>query len=55
MELTCSRCGVKTPRLTLDQHRCPPCQQAVEQVIRMDTARRTRFSRAVDLTPALAA
>jgi hypothetical protein len=28
--MTCKRCGTFTPRLTLNQRYCPPCQRDVD-------------------------
>lgn len=53
--ITCSRCGVPTPRLTLGQTRCPDCQRTVDALIRRDTDRRRPRFAAKDLTSAYGA
>lgn len=51
--MICSRCGGKTPRLTLNQTRCPDCQRQVDHLIRKDSERRRpRFASGKDLTGA---
>lgn len=50
--MICKRCGVDTPRLTLDQRYCPTCDREVRDRIRADAQRRRpRFSSGKDLTP----
>lgn len=41
--MTCLRCGMDTPRLTVDQRYDPRCAREVQQVIDLDAKRRTRF------------
>lgn len=48
--MKCSRCGIDTPRLTLDQTRCPMCQRQVEALVAQDAARRAPRFHAKDFT-----
>jgi predicted RNA-binding Zn-ribbon protein involved in translation (DUF1610 family) len=51
--MTCARCAIETPRLTLTQRYCPPCGREVAALIERDTERRRpRFERAKDMTGA---
>jgi hypothetical protein len=53
--VTCARCGIHTPRLTLAQRYCPPCQREVDAIVAADTRRRMpRFSvaKSLDRSPA---
>lgn len=48
--IRCLRCGIETPRLTVKQIHCPPCEAAVAAIIAADTARRQpRFPFGKDL------
>lgn len=38
--MQCARCGADTPRLTLTQRRCPPCEAQVQALIALDAKRR---------------
>jgi ribosomal protein S26 len=40
----CKRCGVETPRLTVDQVHCVRCAVEVAAIIASDEKRRNRFS-----------
>jgi predicted RNA-binding Zn-ribbon protein involved in translation (DUF1610 family) len=52
--MTCARCAIETPRLTLTQRYCPPCGREVAALIKSDAERRQpRFERPKDLTGAL--
>jgi predicted DCC family thiol-disulfide oxidoreductase YuxK len=42
--IRCSRCGCDTPRLTVDQTRCPQCAREVARIVELDAKRRTRFA-----------
>lgn len=53
--MTCTRCGDHTPRLTLSQRRCPPCERQVAAIIAADTRRREPRFQAKDLSPWTAA
>lgn len=49
--MTCKRCATDTPRLTLTQRYCPPCEREVTERVAADARRRTpRFSIGKDLT-----
>ena len=37
--MKCKRCGDETPRLTIDQRYCPPCQRDVDERIAKDAER----------------
>jgi hypothetical protein len=43
--IRCLRCNEPTPRLSLNQTHCPPCEREVARLIEADTRRRQpRFS-----------
>lgn len=48
--LRCARCNDRTPRLTVEQTRCPACQRQVEAIIAADERRRGRFPFAKETT-----
>lgn len=48
--MTCRRCGAETPRLTLSQTHCPPCQRDVDRLVEQDEKRRTPRFPAKDFT-----
>ncbi len=52
--MTCKHCGIETPRLTLAQRYCPPCERRVTAEIAADERRRTRFTfaKSLDRSPA---
>lgn len=49
--MKCARCGVETPRLTISQRRCPPCEAQVQALVAADERRRApRFGIPKDMT-----
>jgi hypothetical protein len=48
--MRCSRCGLETPRLTVDQRHCPRCRGEVDRLIAADARRREPRFRAKDMT-----
>lgn len=51
MNFRCLRCGVESPRLTVDQVHCPKCAVEVAAVIVADERRRRpRFPFSKDMT-----
>ena len=46
---TCTRCGQKFERMTVDQFRCGQCAREVARIVEMDAKRRTRFAFAKEL------
>lgn len=50
--MTCLRCGIETPRLTLSQRRCPPCEAQVRAIVETDARRHvSRFRLPKSLDP----
>ena len=53
--MTCKRCGIDTPRLTLTQRYCPACAREVAAIVARDTERRRpRFTFGKDMTRSVA-
>jgi uncharacterized protein with PIN domain len=50
MTLTCAHCGIRTPRLTIAQTRCPDCQGRVDRQMAADARRRAPRFAARDFT-----
>ena len=50
--MTCKHCGIATPRLTLTQRYCPPCEKRIADLIESDTRRWNRFRFAKAMEPA---
>lgn len=48
--MTCRHCGADTPRLTVSQRYCPPCENRVRQLAAQDAARRIPRYPARDLS-----
>lgn len=49
--IRCARCGMDTPRCTVDQRHCPQCAREVANIVSLDARRRApRFSVGKDLT-----
>lgn len=48
--MQCKRCGIETPRLTVGQRYCPPCERDVTRIVEADEKRRSRRWFPKDLT-----